>query len=169
MNSITITLYTVNISTVDFRWLVLPQKKRKTKLINRIRRTWGRFGIRSLHLIGQFGFSFFCNGTSNLKFTVHCLCRKANRTETVKEYRQKVAMVPWDLSRRAFMQLAASPEAFLMLRSHFTRSYATVCMCHYALGIGDRHLSNFMVDLHSGGAVGIDFGHAFGTATQVSN
>ena len=67
------------------------------------------------------------------------------------------------------MQLAASPEAFLMLRSHFTRSYATVCMCHYALGIGDRHLSNFMVDLHSGGAVGIDFGHAFGTATQVSN
>ena len=101
--------------------------------------------------------------------TVLCLCRKANRTETVKEYRQKVAMVPWDLSRRAFMQLAASPEAFLMLRSHFTRSYATVCMCHYALGIGDRHLSNFMVDLHSGGAVGIDFGHAFGTATQVSN
>ena len=94
--------------------------------------------------------------------------RKANRTETLKEYRQKVAMVPWDLSRRAFMQLASSPEAFLMLRSHFTHTYATLCMCHYALGIGDRHLSNFMVDLLSGGAVGIDFGHAFGTATQVS-
>ena len=42
-------------------------------------------------------------------------------------------------------------------------------MCHYVLGIGDRHLSNFMVDLHSGGAIGIDFGHAFGTATQVSD
>ena len=95
------------------------------------------------------------------------LSRNVNRTETVKEYKAKVAMVPWDLSRRAFMRLAASPEAFLMLRSHFTRTYATVCMCHYVLGIGDRHLSNFMVDLHSGGAVGIDFGHAFGTATQV--
>jgi len=35
------------------------------------------------------------------------------------------------------------------------------------LGIGDRHLSNFMVDLSTGGIVGIDFGHAFGTATQV--
>lgn len=35
------------------------------------------------------------------------------------------------------------------------------------LGIGDRHLSNFMVDMESGGIVGIDFGHNFGTATQV--
>jgi DNA-dependent protein kinase catalytic subunit len=40
-------------------------------------------------------------------------------------------------------------------------------MCQYVLGIGDRHLSNFMVDLESGGIVGIDFGHNFGTATQV--
>ena len=78
-----------------------------------------------------------------------------------------VGAVPWDLSRRTFMQLAASPEAFLMLRSHFIRTYSTLCICHYVLGIGDRHLSNFMVDLRSGGMVGIDFGHAFGTATQV--
>ena len=78
-----------------------------------------------------------------------------------------VGAVPWDLSRRTFMQLAASPEAFLMLRSHFIKTYSTLCICHYVLGIGDRHLSNFMVDLRSGGMVGIDFGHAFGTATQV--
>lgn len=47
------------------------------------------------------------------------------------------------------------------------RTHATLSVCHYVLGIGDRHLSNFMIDLESGGAVGIDFGHAFGTATQV--
>lgn len=41
-------------------------------------------------------------------------------------------------------------------------------MCQYILGIGDRHLSNFMIDLSTGGVVGIDFGHAFGTATQVA-
>ena len=40
-------------------------------------------------------------------------------------------------------------------------------MCQYVIGIGDRHLSNFMVDLESGGIIGIDFGHNFGTATQV--
>lgn len=65
------------------------------------------------------------------------------------------------------MQLAASPEAFLTLRSHFVRTIASVSSCQYILGIGDRHLSNFMVDLESGGIVGIDFGHNFGTATQV--
>ena len=65
------------------------------------------------------------------------------------------------------MQLAASPEAFLTLRSHFVRTIASVSSCQYVMGIGDRHLSNFMVDLESGGIVGIDFGHNFGTATQV--
>jgi len=65
------------------------------------------------------------------------------------------------------MQLAASPEAFLTLRSHFIRTMASVSSCQYVLGIGDRHLSNFMVDLENGGIVGIDFGHNFGTATQV--
>ena len=43
-----------------------------------------------------------------------------------------------------------------------------MCVCQYVLGIGDQHLSNFMIDLSTGGVVGIDFGHAFGTATQVS-
>ena len=71
--------------------------------------------------------------------------------------------------RRSFLQLSSSPEAFLMLRSHFARTYGALCMCHYILGIGDRHLSNTMIDLETGGVIGIDFGHAFGSATQVLN
>jgi DNA-dependent protein kinase catalytic subunit len=106
----------------------------------------------------------FSNGSTFIVYKE--MYKKANRTETEKEYKRMVGAVPWDLSRRTFMQLAASPEAFLMLRSHFIRTYSTLCICHYVLGIGDRHLSNFMVDLRSGGMVGIDFGHAFGTATQ---
>ena len=78
-----------------------------------------------------------------------------------------MACVPWDLLRRAFMQLSSSPEAFLTLRSHFIRTLASMTICQYVLGIGDRHLSNFMIDMESGGMIGIDFGHAFGTATQV--
>ena len=70
--------------------------------------------------------------------------------------------------RRSFIQLASSPEAFLMLRSHFARTYGCMCICQYVLGIGDRHLSNMMVDLEYGGVIGIDFGHAFGSATQVN-
>ena len=70
---------------------------------------------------------------------------------------------------RAFVQLSASPEAYLTLRSHFARTHGCLCICQYILGIGDRHLSNFMIDMETGGIVGIDFGHAFGSATQVKN
>lgn len=61
-----------------------------------------------------------------------------------------------------------SPEAFLSLRSHFVSSHALLCVSHWVLGIGDRHLSNFMLNMETGGMIGIDFGHAFGSATQAS-
>lgn len=60
-----------------------------------------------------------------------------------------------------------SPEAFLSLRSHFISTHALLCVSHWVLGIGDRHLSNFMINIETGGIIGIDFGHAFGSATQV--
>ena len=105
-----------------------------------------------------------------------------------KKYKERARSLPQDMMRFAklfikqlkenlnfsfffswaFFKLSSSPEAFLILRSHFVTSHATLSICHYVLGIGDRHLSNFMLDLETGGAVGIDFGHAFGTATQVS-
>ena len=69
--------------------------------------------------------------------------------------------------RRAFMNLASTPEAFIVLRSHCIKTLATVNICQYILGIGDRHLSNFMVDMQTGAMVGIDFGHSFHSATQV--
>uniref|UniRef100_A0A4W4HUH9 DNA-dependent protein kinase catalytic subunit n=1 Tax=Electrophorus electricus TaxID=8005 RepID=A0A4W4HUH9_ELEEL len=68
--------------------------------------------------------------------------------------------------RRAFVRMSTTPEAFLSLRSHFTSSHALLCISHWALGIGDRHLSNFMINTETGGMIGIDFGHAFGSATQ---
>lgn len=92
--------------------------------------------------------------------------KKALQTEVEKEYRRKVTCVPWDLLRRSFMELSLSPEAFLTLRSHFIRTWSSCSICQYILGVGDRHLSNYMVDMESGGVIGIDFGHAFGTATQ---
>lgn len=62
-----------------------------------------------------------------------------------------------------------SPEAFLALRSHFISSHALLCVSQWILGIGDRHLSNFMINTETGGMIGIDFGHAFGSATQVGH
>ncbi|KAI9103040.1 hypothetical protein DFS34DRAFT_576740, partial [Phlyctochytrium arcticum] len=69
---------------------------------------------------------------------------------------------------RTWMQkLAASPEAYLAIRATFAKSLATLNICSYLLGIGDRHSENFLVDMGSGQVIGIDFGHAFGSATEV--
>ncbi|XP_068093458.1 DNA-dependent protein kinase catalytic subunit isoform X2 [Hyperolius riggenbachi] len=89
-----------------------------------------------------------------------------DRKSTVQSFRDRESLVPGDLLRRAFVKMSTTPEAFLALRSHFARSHALLCISHWILGIGDRHLSNFMVNTESGGMIGIDFGHAFGTATQ---
>lgn len=92
--------------------------------------------------------------------------KKANRTETVVAFRKRENKVPADLLKRAFIKMSTSPEAFLALRSHFASSHALLCISHWLLGIGDRHLENFMVAMETGSVIGIDFGHAFGTATQ---
>ncbi|ESO96748.1 hypothetical protein LOTGIDRAFT_143667, partial [Lottia gigantea] len=89
-----------------------------------------------------------------------------SRAETIKDFRMKENKVPWDLFRRAFHQMSTSPEAFHVLRCELVVTHATISICQYFLGIGDRHLSNFMINLKTGGMVGIDFGHNFGSATQ---
>ncbi|KAF9439193.1 hypothetical protein BGZ76_009365 [Entomortierella beljakovae] len=72
-----------------------------------------------------------------------------------------------DYLKQSITRLAASPEAFLMLRSEFARSLAAINICSYILGIGDRHLENFLLDMSNGCLIPIDFGHAFGSATEV--
>uniref|UniRef100_A0A8C4UCZ7 DNA-dependent protein kinase catalytic subunit n=1 Tax=Falco tinnunculus TaxID=100819 RepID=A0A8C4UCZ7_FALTI len=97
------------------------------------------------------------------------ICRNASRRETVMSFKSRENSVPEDLLRRAFVKMSTSPEAFLSLRSHFASSHALMCISHWILGIGDRHLLNFMINKETGGMVGIDFGHAFGSATQFLN
>ncbi|XP_049420989.1 DNA-dependent protein kinase catalytic subunit isoform X2 [Epinephelus fuscoguttatus] len=92
--------------------------------------------------------------------------KKAKRSETVNNFLKVLQYVPSDLLKRAFLKMCNSPEAFLSLRSHFISSHALLCVSHWILGIGDRHLSNFMINMETGGMIGIDFGHAFGSATQ---
>ncbi|XP_041669965.1 DNA-dependent protein kinase catalytic subunit [Cheilinus undulatus] len=92
--------------------------------------------------------------------------KKAKRPEAVSNFLRVLQHWPTDLLKRAFLKLCNSPEAFLSLRSHFISSHALLCVSHWILGIGDRHLSNFMINMETGGMIGIDFGHAFGSATQ---
>ncbi|XP_065679642.1 DNA-dependent protein kinase catalytic subunit isoform X1 [Hydra vulgaris] len=93
--------------------------------------------------------------------------KSANRSETVKVFEDCVSTVPWDSLRRAFEKLALSSEAYFVLRKNFIQSHSCLCIAHYILGIGDRHLNNMLIDNKTGGVVGIDFGYAFGIATQL--
>ncbi|XP_015230469.1 PREDICTED: DNA-dependent protein kinase catalytic subunit [Cyprinodon variegatus] len=106
-------------------------------------------------------------GASSNPVALYGLCyRKAKRSDTVRHFLNVQQEVPSNLLKRAFLKMCNGPEAFLSLRSHFTSSHALLCVSHWVLGIGDRHLSNFMINMETGGMIGIDFGHAFGSATQ---
>ncbi|XP_078482635.1 DNA-dependent protein kinase catalytic subunit [Ciona intestinalis] len=86
--------------------------------------------------------------------------------QVVEKFKKAENMLPWDLFRQAYIRLCVNPESFVALRKRFTSSYAVMCITHWLLGIGDRHTSNFMLSLTTGEVVGIDFGHAFGSATE---
>ncbi|KAF9909938.1 hypothetical protein EC991_007741 [Linnemannia zychae] len=96
----------------------------------------------------------------------HNLFIQGTRDKVVKHMENLHSLLREDLLRQSIARLAASPEAFLMLRSEFAKSLAAVNICSYILGIGDRHLENFLVNLSTGCLIPIDFGHAFGSATE---
>ncbi|KAK7881229.1 hypothetical protein WMY93_029638 [Mugilogobius chulae] len=108
----------------------------------------------------------YSKNQSNLILFYNLAYRKASRSDVVKNFQNVLQLVPRDLLKRAFLKMCNSPEAYLSLRSHFISSHALLCVSHWVLGIGDRHLSNFMINTETGGMIGIDFGHAFGSATQ---
>ena len=55
-------------------------------------------------------------------------------------------------------------ERWVDRRTKYTRSLAVMSMVGYILGLGDRHLSNMMLDQVSGEVVHIDFGDCFEVA-----
>uniref|UniRef100_A0A8D3BVD0 DNA-dependent protein kinase catalytic subunit n=1 Tax=Scophthalmus maximus TaxID=52904 RepID=A0A8D3BVD0_SCOMX len=111
--------------------------------------------------------STFATNKNDISIALYGLAyKKAKRADVVSNFLKVSQHVPSDLLKRAFLKMSNSPEAFLSLRSHFISSHALLCVSHWILGIGDRHLSNFMISMETGGMIGIDFGHAFGSATQ---
>lgn len=75
--------------------------------------------------------------------------------------------LPDDSLRKTLYEWSASPESFFALRNNFGKSLATMCIANWLLGIGDRHLQNFVIDKTNGQLIGIDFNMAFGSATRM--
>uniref|UniRef100_K3WKH3 Uncharacterized protein n=1 Tax=Globisporangium ultimum (strain ATCC 200006 / CBS 805.95 / DAOM BR144) TaxID=431595 RepID=K3WKH3_GLOUD len=91
----------------------------------------------------------------------------APQSADVKANFQSVqALIPGDLLRRQLFDISSNFEAFLSVRDQFAKSLAVFSACSYILGIGDRHLDNFLLDLRTGAVIGIDFGVSFGAGAS---
>lgn len=77
--------------------------------------------------------------------------------------------VKTDYLREMLYQYSKTPECYFVLRNNFIKSLAVMSVSHWILGIGDRHLDNFLIDLTNGQLIGIDFNMAFGAATLCSH
>jgi DNA-dependent protein kinase catalytic subunit len=50
----------------------------------------------------------------------------------------------------------------MKLRNNFIKNYAVMSVGCYLLGVGDRHMDNFLFDKNNGDIISIDFGYSFG-------
>ena len=88
-------------------------------------------------------------------------------TDLTAKYAELQGGVQSNYLKASLYALCATHSAFYKHRAQFTQSYAAASVGQWLLGIGDRHLDNFLVDKKRCRVVPIDFGHAFGTATEM--
>jgi DNA-dependent protein kinase catalytic subunit len=86
----------------------------------------------------------------------------------VKAFEEHQAAFPCFLLREALENLCLTSSAFLTIKNSFIKSMAVFSAASYLLGLGDRHLENFLIDTTDGEVLGIDFGIAFGSNVQLS-
>ena len=84
-----------------------------------------------------------------------------HKVEVFKQALQRTAGK--DLSKVLWIR-SSSAEHWLERRTTYTRSLATMSMVGYVLGLGDRHMSNLMLEQFSGKVLHIDFGDCFEVA-----
>ncbi|CAG9330104.1 unnamed protein product [Blepharisma stoltei] len=97
----------------------------------------------------------------------HLILLGSSSDEIVKNFKIQESLVPWDLIRQVLLGLSTTPESFVYVRKQFIHSLAAISICGYILGIGDRHLENFLLDRSDGGLLAIDFGIAFGNGVSL--
>lgn len=68
----------------------------------------------------------------------------------IKAFEEQQRSFPPFLLRNGLENLCLTSSAFLTLKNHFIMSMAVASIASYLIGIGDRHLENFLVDTTDG-------------------
>lgn len=92
-----------------------------------------------------------------------------SRVQLINALRTIEYQLPQEMLRGALCDLATSAEAFFAMRTNYASSMAALSVAHWLLGIGDRHLSNVLLNVKTARVAGIDFGLSFGAGTRDQN
>ncbi len=87
--------------------------------------------------------------------------------EIIDKFKQWENCMDFVLLRRALLRLSKNYDAFLHIKNNFIKNYAAACVVVYILGIGDRHLDNFLIHSSTASLVMIDFGYSFGAGLDI--
>lgn len=92
---------------------------------------------------------------------------KSPASERVEAYREIMKRIK-PVMRHFFMEKHYVPERWFEMRLSYSRSVAVTSMIGHVLGLGDRHVSNIMIDTAKGELVPIDLGIAFEAVSVMS-
>lgn len=81
----------------------------------------------------------------------------------ISNFNTSKQLLKWSLLRQGLENLCLTSSAFITIKNQFVKSIAVFSIASYLLGIGDRHLENFLVSKTDGEVLGIDYGCAFGS------
>lgn len=60
-----------------------------------------------------------------------------------------------------YLEHFSNVQNYFSARQNYVRSVAIMSMIGYMMGLGDRHMENLMLDIHSGEVVHVDFNCIF--------
>ncbi|KAL0088017.1 hypothetical protein F4703DRAFT_1975680 [Phycomyces blakesleeanus] len=87
---------------------------------------------------------------------------KAPRSDVVGRFQRIQALFEKDILKKYLFKMAASPEAFLFIRKDFAHSFSAICIVGYLLV-----RVSLVLKICSGRLICIDFGYAFGAASEL--
>ena len=93
----------------------------------------------------------------------HCLL-ELPRDKILEEFEKEEKSFPRNLLQSSLRKMASSADYYIKLRTKFLKNYSVLSLCGYILGVGDRHLDNFLFNYKKGDILTIDFGYSFGFA-----